>query len=88
MKESLKKKIAQDASLSVLSRSKSIAQGWGAGQSVVRIQEEKSRWAPEGRPSSLKSVNDEDGLSSDCLEGDSKAHRDSPAAARWLTSVS
>lgn len=78
VKESLKK-CYQDASLSVLSRPKSIAQGWGRGGGGAAKRdahsEEKSRWAPEGRPSSLKNVANEDGLNSDCLEGDSRAHR-------------
>lgn len=75
VKESLKKKqknnqTAKDASLSVLSRSRL---GVGGLQSVMHIQEERSRGTPEGRTSSLKSVANEDGLNSDCLEGDSKA---------------
>lgn len=63
------KQTAKDASLSVLSRSRLE----GGLQSVMHIQEERSRGTPEGRTSSLKSVANEDGLNSDCLEGDSKA---------------
>lgn len=70
VKKSLKK-IAKDASLSALGRPKSIAQGRGerdahSGREI--------KVGPGGRPSSLKSVNNEDGLNSDCLEGDPKAH--------------
>lgn len=40
----------------------------------MHIEERKQGWTPEGRPRSLKSVENEDVLNSDCLEGDSHAH--------------